>query len=157
MALMPFELWAQLEPAALPDIEHSEAVLRVVDPSGTSTSYTPEALENLPTYRLVTTTPWRSEPAAFEGVRLTDLLQSHGLDRVDAIRIIAENDFVSVLEREVWLTDAFLIATRVDGRPHSRRARGPFQLVVDAEAYDGSKLLKERHLVWSAAVIEVSD
>jgi hypothetical protein len=103
---------------------------------------------------MVTTTPWRSEETVFEGGLLQDLLRKHGLDQVGAIRVVAENEFESILESAVWEAAPILLATRVEGRPHSRRARGPIQFVVSMEDYDGSRVIEERHLVWMAARIE---
>lgn len=141
--------WVVLEP-----VQFAEARLVVVDPTGAETSYTPAEIEALGTFRMVTTTPWRPEPAVFEGGLLQDLLKRHGLDQVTAIRVVAENEFESILEREVWHASPVLLATRVDGKPHSRRARGPIQFVVSMDDYDGSDIIAERHLVWMAARIE---
>ena len=153
----PLAALTNFERVALADLAHSQASLEVRDAAGVATVYAPKDLERLPTYRLATTTPWREEPAVFEGVLLRELLQAHGLADVPKIRVVAENDFVSVLERAVWEDGQVLIATRVNGRPHSRRVRGPFQFVVDADLYATSDVLSEGHLVWSVALIEATD
>lgn len=145
---------AEPEPVALAPLEHSRASLTVVARDGAETVYAPADLERLPTYRMVTTTPWREVPAAFEGVLLRDLLAAHGLEGLDAVEVTAENDYVAVIERVVWETTPVLVATRVDGRPHSRRARGPIQFVIDWDAYRAhDPLVSERHMVWMAARI----
>ena len=97
---------------------------------------------------------WRDQPAVFEGVLLSDLLAAHDLQAAGDITVTAENDFVSLFSPEVLNATPILVATRVDGRPHSRRARGPFQFVVDADAFEQSEALEESHLVWMAARIE---
>ena len=135
-------------------IEHQRAQLVIVEIDGSTQSYTPAELEALPTYRIVTATPWRDLPAAFDGILLSDLLAAHGLEEVQAIRVTAENDFATTIPREVWMTTPVLLATRVDGRAHSRRERGPIQFVVPAEDYAVSQVLDESHLVWMAARIE---
>lgn len=132
---------------------HRAANLTLVLPEGGSVSYAPADLEGLATYSLETRTPWREDPALFEGVRLRDLLAKHGLDQVEAITVRAENDYTITMTRAVWEGEDFLIATRVDGRPHSRRARGPIQFVLDWDAYQSSGLATESHLVWMAAEI----
>lgn len=142
------------EPVAPDPVEHAEAVLVVVDPDGVETTYTPADLEALGMYRMVTTTPWRPEAAAFEGALLVDLLTRHGLENVSALRVTAENEFQTTLEKAVWEASPFILATRVDGRPHQRRARGPIQFVVSMDDYDGSDVIAETHLVWMAARIE---
>ncbi len=145
------------KPVDLAPMHHMEAQLevRVGDRSGTT--YEPADLESFPTYRIETTTPWREEPAVFEGILLTDLLAAHGLLDAPSIRVTAENDYTTVITREVWEAAPILVATRVDGRPHSRRDRGPIQFVVPAEDYVGLSVVTESHLVWMAAVIEVGN
>jgi len=129
-------------------------MLRVVGPAGAA-EYGPQELERFPTYALTTTTPWRDAPARFEGILLADLLAAHGLSGAPAIEVLAENDFATVIERQAMETGAFLIATRVDGAPHSRRARGPIQLVVPDRLYDALGPLRERHLVWMVKEIRL--
>ena len=142
------------ERVALQPVQFAEATLVVIDSAGTETVYTPADIEALGTYRMVTATPWRETPAVFDGGLLQDLLTRHGLDGVPAIRVIAENEFESILEREVWQAAPVLLATRVDGSPHSRRTRGPIQFVVSMEDYNDSDVIAERHLVWMASRIE---
>lgn len=138
----------------LEPMEHMQAELVVARPDGSEMSYTPAALEEFPTYRLRTTTPWRAEPAEFDGVMLRDILAANGLEGVDAILVTAENDFTATLPRALWETVDVVVVTRVDGRPHSRRARGPIQFVIDMDAYEASDVALEDHLVWMAARIE---
>lgn len=145
---------AQPEPVELEPISHAAAQLVVVDIDGNEHRYSQAELEALGGYRIETTTPWREVPARFEGGLLQDLLAAHGLSEVEAIQVTAENEFQTVLERSVWQNVPVLLATRVDGQPHSRRARGPIQFVVPDELYSGSPYVAERHLVWMAARIE---
>lgn len=144
----------QPEPVKLAPVDHMQAALEVVGADGQSKTYTPNDLEGFDTYRLRTVTPWREEPAEFDGVLLVDVLAASGMADVPAIRVTAENDFSSVIRREVWMSVPILVATRVDGNPHSRRARGPIQFVIDMEAYQGSDVASESDLVWMAARIE---
>lgn len=147
--------WAgQPEPVALSPVKHAAASLEVIGTDGATKVYTPGDLETFATYRLKTTTPWRQEAAAFEGVLLTDILAANGLSDVPAIKVTAENDFTSVIRREVWQSIPILVATRVDGQPHSRRSRGPIQFVMDMDAYTASGAASESDLVWMAARIE---
>lgn len=144
-------------PVELAPVNHAEAYLTVVEPDGGEVKYTPADLEELPTYRLVTRTPWREEPAAFEGVLLSDLLARHGLVDVPAIVVTAENDYRVTVPRAVWSEQPVLVATRVDGRPHSRRQRGPIQFVIDEADMLASPAVSENYLVWMARLIEVAD
>ncbi len=145
------------QPVELKPMRHKEAQLEVRPGDGSGAVYEPADLENFPTYRVETTTPWRETPAVFEGILLTDLLAAHGLLGAPSIRVTAENDYSAVIAREVWEAAPILVATRVDGRPHSRRERGPIQFIVPSEDYVGSPIVTEDHLVWMAAVIEVVD
>lgn len=138
----------------LAPISHVEATLVVVGANGSERAYTPADLEALPTYSLTTSTPWRDEPAEFEGVLLADLLAVNGLNTVESIAVTAENDYKTVIERPLWETVDILVATRVDGRAHSRRARGPIQFVIDMSTFNASDLTSESNLVWMAARIE---
>lgn len=139
----------ELEP-----VTHVDAALVVVGNDGTEHRYSPAELEQFTTYSLTTRTPWRDEPAEFQGVLLADVLAANGLDSVSSIAVLAENDYRTVIERAVWEEVDILVATRVDGRPHSRRARGPIQFVIDMDAFNASELTSESNLVWMAARIE---
>ena len=59
-----------LERTTLDPMDHNAAQLTVVGPEATMT-YSPADLEAMETYRMVTHTPWREAPAAFDGVLLT--------------------------------------------------------------------------------------
>ncbi len=142
------------EPVTLEPMDLLDAELVVIGADGTEKRYTPEQLETLTTYRLRTTTPWRPEPADFDGILLSDVLRESGLHDVAAIRVTAENDFGSTLQRALWENVPVLVATRVNGQPHSRRERGPIQFVIGADDYTSSGLATEAHLVWMAARIE---
>lgn len=142
-------------PVDLGPMKHRAATLTIIAPDGTEVSYTPAELEQFPTYQLTTTTPWRDAPAVFEGVMLADVLAAHGMDGVAAIKVTAENDYSTTFEQALLSSVDILVATRVDGKPHSRRARGPIQFVIDADAFARSDLTSESNLVWMAARIEV--
>jgi hypothetical protein len=136
-------------------ITHLDATLVIVGTDGTETGYTPAMLEELTTYSMTTTTPWREVPATFEGVLLADILSAHGLDSIPSIKVTAENNYVTTIGREVWEEVDILVATRVDGRAHSRRSRGPIQFVIDSEAFASTDLTSESNFVWMASRIEV--
>ncbi len=144
-------LWAgQVSRVDLAPIVHADAVLAVVGADGNEISYTPAQLEELPTYSLTTRTPWRAAPARFEGILLTDLLAENGISEVDAILVRAEDDYSTVIQQAVWESLDILIATRVDGKAHTLRARGPFQFVIDMEAHERSKYMSSTNMPWMA-------
>ena len=143
-----------LTPVELEPMKHAEASLVIIGADGASTTYTPAELEQFTTYSLTTTTPWREEPAEFEGVLLSEVLTAHGLNNAASILVTAENDYSTTMARELLDSVQILVATRVDGRPHSRRARGPIQFVIDSDAFTSSDLTSESNFVWMAARIE---
>ena len=143
-----------LQPVELAPIKHASATLTVVASDGTERSYTPAELEAFPTYSLTTTTPWRQEPATFEGVLLTDVLTANGLTNAASVTVTAENDYSTVVDQNTWKGVQILVATRVDGRAHSRRTRGPIQFVIDMDTFTATDLASESTLVWMAARIE---
>ena len=137
----------------LADVQHHTARLEIQAADGKAVTYTPEDLEDFPTYRIETKTPWREEAAIFEGVLLRDVLEAHGLSDLPQIRAIAENDYSTSIEREIWEQAPVLIATRVNGRPLSRRERGPLLIVVPQEEFERHEFISERHLVWMISEI----
>lgn len=142
------------EPVALPPADFARASLTVVGPSGEKT-YSPAELEALGTYRMRTVTPWLPEATDHDGVRLADVLAAHGLADAEAVRIIAENDYAVVVPRAAWTGNDALIATRVAGKPHTRRNKGPLQIVFPMS--DRPELGQNEHWalwVWMAARIE---
>ena len=140
-------------PVALAPLDHLDATLAVTGADGGTTLYTPGRLETLPTVRVVTTTPWRDTPTTFDGVLLRDLLAAHGLSDIPSISVWAENDFRVTVDRAIWQDTPLIVATRANGAPIARRARGPFLFVLDADSYQDGDLVGERHLVWMAARI----
>lgn len=143
-----------MEPVKVEDTRFARAAL-TVSTEGKDQSFTPAELEQLGTFSMTTDTPWRENPAEFVGVRLTDLLSATGLEDVSAIRVIAENDYAITMDRDVWVNNDLLIATRVDGRGHTRRARGPIQFVFNmSEAPETGEEDFQSNWVWMAARIE---
>lgn len=143
-----------MEPVDVEDIRFAKAALTVTV-EGKDQVFSPAELEQLGTYSMITDTPWRENPAEFVGVRLTDLLSATGLDDVSAIRVIAENDYAITMQRDVWMDNDLLIATRVDGRGHTRRARGPIQFVFNmGENPETGEEDFQSNWVWMAARIQ---
>lgn len=141
-------------PVTLEPISHNTASLVIVAGDGTETTYSPAELEALPTYSVTTRTPWREEPAEFSGVLLSDLLEAHGLTDIQEIVVTAENDYSTSLNRDLMDDVQILVATRVNGRPHTRRERGPIQFVIEQNEFETSSLTSESNFVWMAARIE---
>ena len=142
----------QLDP-----IRHARAALVVAGPDG-ETTYKPAELEALGSMRMVTVTPWRDDTTEFDGVLLTDVLDANGLGDVDAIRVIAENDYAVTITAETWKRWPILVATRVNGKPHTRRERGPIQFVLPMSDFpEAGAKGHGKNWVWMAARIEVAE
>jgi len=131
--------------------------LTVVASDGVETRYSAAELEMFPTCSLTTTTPWRDEPAVFEGVLLSDILKKNGLDGSPSILVTAENDYQTTMSKDLIDSVQILVATRADGKAQSRRVRGPIQFIIEAEAFAGSSPATESSLVWMAARIEAAE
>ncbi|MEM7211790.1 MAG: hypothetical protein AAF479_07850 [Pseudomonadota bacterium] len=156
VALFSFSAQA-MEPVEVAPVKFARASLIIEGVDGPA-SYDPKALEAYGTYAMTTVTPWRPDAAEFVGIRLNDLLAKHGLDAVDAIRVIAENDYAITIPNQVWSDNDVLVATRVNGRGHSRRARGPIQFIYNMSK-DPSVGVEtfQKNWVWMAARIEVAE
>lgn len=144
-------------PVELKKISHSRAQLEVISLTGHNT-YTQDDLEAIGTMRMTTITPWREAPAAFDGVMLQDLLKINNMHELPAIKVTAENGYVVTIPSEIWERWPILIATRVNGRAHSRRARGPIQFIMPMS--DDRIVGSEKYLenwVWMAARIEPAE
>ena len=145
------------QPVELKPIDHLDATLTVRAHDGTEVVYTVADLEVFPTYRVTTATPWRPEPAMFEGVLLRDILSANGLDEVGSILVTAENDYTTKMTRDLWQSVDILVSTRVNGAPNSRRTRGPILFVIEQGVFESSNLTSESNLVWMAARIEADN
>lgn len=157
MAASATSMLANAIPVELGPISHGAASLVVSGENGTET-YTPAQIEAVGAHRVITRTPWREEDTVFEGALLTDILRANGLLEVSAIRVIAENDYAITIPSNVWTQWPVLVATRVNGKPHNRRERGPIQFVLpmstDASLGEGNNV---DYWVWMAARIEPVD
>lgn len=148
---------ADVVPVELEDVRHQRAELLVMGAQGMAT-YTAADLEALGSYRMTTVTPWREDMTAFDGALLSDVLAANGLADVSAIRIVAENGYATEMEASIWENYPVLLATRVDGRPHSRRARGPIQFILPmSDSPEVGAVGMGKYWVWMAARIEPVD
>ena len=93
-------------------------------------------LESLGLIRFTTPTSWTTEPAAFEGVLLSALLDIVGADpAATTLNLIALNDFESpapIADGRKW---PVMLALKRDGEYMSRRDRGPIWMIYPQHAY----------------------
>jgi hypothetical protein len=93
-------------------------------------------LESLGLIRFTTPTSWTTEPATFEGVLLSALLDVVGPDpAATSLKLIAHNDFESPAPIEDGRKWPVMLALKRDGEYMSRRDRGPVWMVYPQHAY----------------------
>lgn len=158
LLMLPAAAFADSKPQQI-DLEPmppSADVLTITAANGEVFEYDTSALEAMDTYRIVQDSQWHGDNAAYDGVLLTDLLQAHGLEDAAAIRVVAEDDYAVTFPREGIRETPILIATRVNDRSMTRRARGPFFFVLDHEAVRRARHLGEQHHIWYARQIRVA-
>lgn len=144
---------AEPRPVTLDPATHRAASLSVTGVDGLVVTYAPSDLENMPTYAMETTTPWRQDMTLFEGVLLKDVLAASGLMDVEVIEVLAENDYAITIPDDVWELAPVMVATRANGKPLTRRDRGPLLFVIPAEYFARHDVITNSHLVWMAASI----
>ena len=114
-------------------------------------------LESLGLIRFTTPTNWTLEPAEFEGVLLSALLDVVGADPdATSLKLTALNDFESpapIADGRKW---PVMLALKRDGEYMSRRDRGPIWMIYPQHAYPevGQREYSSRW-VWQLKAITV--
>ena len=85
-------------------------------------------LQALPQVEFETSTIWTEGTQRFSGPSLASLLEAAGAGEGD-LTLMAINDYIVEMPRDVVEASAPIIATRIDGEPFSRRDKGPLWLV----------------------------
>ena len=92
----------------------------------------------------------------FAGVWLDALLEKQGLDEAHRVRFIAEDGYTTFLSPKDRRDKAYLLVTRLDGKPVKQKDLGPFMLIVPADAeaaLDGAVSITR--WIWAVRKIEV--
>jgi hypothetical protein len=104
--------------------------------SGNPVRFDLATLESLGLIRFTTPTSWTTEPATFEGVLLSALLDVVGADpAATTLNLTALNDFESptpIADGRKW---PVMLALKRDGEYMSRRDRGPIWMIYPQHAY----------------------
>jgi hypothetical protein len=104
--------------------------------SGKPIGFDLATLESLGLIRFTTLTNWTTEPATFEGVPLSALLDVVGADTAATVlNLVALNDFESpapIADGRKW---PVMLALKRDGEYMSRRDRGPVWVIYPQHAY----------------------
>ena len=109
-------------------------VLLTVETAKGARTFTLRALEALGTYRVRTSTFWPADNGVYDGVLMSDLLRAAGLGDAPAVRVIALDGYSQVLPRGDWTRWPLMIATRRNGRPLTRRHKGPLRVVYPRDS-----------------------
>jgi hypothetical protein len=116
-----------------------------------------QTLEKLGIIRYTTLTSWTKDPATFDGVPLSTLLDVVGADPGASTMVVtALNDFKSAIPISDARTWPVMLALKENGQYLSRRERGPLWVVYPQHAYPD--LGKREYLsrwVWQLASIQV--
>lgn len=113
-------------------------------------------LSSLPRHGIETSTPWTDGTKLFEGVLLSNVLELVGIGEAQTLRLVALNEY----EVDIPVSDAgaygVLLATHMDGKPLSRRDKGPIWIVYPRDGF--TELQDERYdakWAWQLNRIEV--
>ncbi|MDQ0509608.1 molybdopterin-dependent oxidoreductase [Ancylobacter amanitiformis] len=88
----------------------------------------------LPRHRIETTTPWTDGRKVFEGVRLEDVLDQVGAGAAVTLKARALNDYSIDIPASDAREFDMLLALRMDGKPLSRRDKGPIWIVYPRDS-----------------------
>jgi hypothetical protein len=104
--------------------------------SGKPVRFDLATLESLGVIRFTTMTSWTTEPATFEGVLLSALLDVVGTDpAATSLNLIALNDFESPAPIDDSRKWPVMLALKRDGEYMSRRDRGPIWIIYPQHVY----------------------
>lgn len=112
-------------------------------------------LRAMPQVTIVTENEFIDGKAAYRGPLVRDVLEQLALDRVDTIRLIAVNDYYVDIPTRDFLDYDAILALEVDGKPLSRRDKGPIWLMYPIS--DHAELREHvyvNRLIWQVYRIE---
>ena len=118
---------------------------------GAPVSLTDNNLLALPQTHIDTSTQWTKGFHRFSGPLLADLLYRYNAGPGD-LRLAAINTYSVTVNRNLITKDAPIIANRIDGKPFSRRNKGPLWVIFP---YDKSTNY-QGELIFAASVWQLS-
>jgi hypothetical protein len=142
--------------AGIPGGARAGADLQLIAADRTTTlDLSLEALEALPQTTVVTENEFADGKIAYRGPLVRDVLAQLGLDGVEQVRLIAANDYFVDIPTEDFRAYNAILAMEADGKPLSRRDKGPLWLMYPfsdhAELNDSIYM---RRLIWQVVRIE---
>jgi hypothetical protein len=112
-------------------------------------------LEELPQVTVATENEFSDGMVSYRGPLVRDVLAELGLDKLETVRFVAANDYyVDVPTQDFRDYDAIL-AMEADGKPLSRREKGPLWLMYPISDHAALKdPIYLRRLIWQVVRIE---
>jgi hypothetical protein len=142
--------------AALPQEARAGADLQLIAADRTTTlDLSLEALAALPQATVVTENEFANGKVAYRGPLMRDVLAQLGLDGVSEVRLVAANDYFVDIPTEDFRAYDVILAMEADGKPLSRRDKGPLWLmypISDHPELEDPNYL--RRLIWQVVRIE---
>jgi hypothetical protein len=122
---------------------------------GDARGFSDADLQALPQVEFETSTIWTEGTQRFSGPTVASLLEAVGAGEGN-LTLMAINDYIVEMPRDVVEASAPIIATRIDGEPFSRRDKGPLWLVFP---YDSDARFRAESLyaysVWQLVGITI--
>lgn len=128
-------LIASLEPATIAAGEEQVLTIRSASLEAGAIGLSMADLEALPQVTFTTGTVWTDGKREFRGPSLKVLLDSLQIEGA-TVKARALNDYMVAIPYTTLEDGAPIIATRIDGKPFSRREKGPLWIVYP---YDSAK------------------
>lgn len=137
-------------------VQAASPLLELVGVDGSRTlELTSDDLAAMPQTTVVTQTDFSDGTVTFTGPLARDVLAKFGLDSLQTVRFTAANDYYVDIPTDDFRTYDVILAMTADGKPLSRRDKGPLWLIYPisdhAELSDPSYL---RRLIWQVVRIE---
>ncbi len=106
----------------------AEVLLTIIGGDGREVAYSRADLEAMPRVSFKTSTTWTEGVQEFSGVPLKVLLEGAGITE-GMVKATAVNDYVVDIPVDALSDDAPIVADLIDGKPFSRRAKGPLWIM----------------------------
>ncbi len=117
-------------------------------------SFTASQLRQLPQKEIKTETPWTEGVHVFRGVLLRDVLQLAGI-QTKTLTAKALNDYSAPIDTEDAYSYDVLLATLQDGKPMSRRNKGPIWVIYPLSQHaELNQTVYHRKMVWQVKELE---
>jgi hypothetical protein len=114
-----------------------------------------EQLAALPQVTVRTENEFSDGVVAYRGPLVRDVLAKLGLDRLEQVRFVAANDYYVDIPTEDFRTYDAILAMEADGKPLSRREKGPLWLMYPISDHSALKdPIYLRRLIWQVVRIE---